>query len=133
MSIYLGLLAVAFGFGLADWLNKGLLIYKGKKWQDLSRFKKGYGWPVMFFGFWVATIYILVAQTGNPWYWFGLLGFINEDAAYYLYKRFAYSKSISYTYWNKWIGLWNTAKGYWITVAALNVVMLGVLFVLGGN
>jgi len=130
MSVYIALVLAGFGLGLIDWLNKGLPMKK-YGWEKLSRFKRGWGWPVMFFGFWVAIIYAFVNNLHNPWYWLAMFLFINEDASYYLYKRIAFQNDSRHTYWNKWLGIWKSSKSYWITVVIVNVIMAGVIIGVG--
>ena len=131
MAIYLNLVLAGFFLGLMDWLLKGLPVYHGKKWADLSRFKRGFSWPIMFFVIWAAVVFAFVSYYQNPWYWLGLILFINEDGSYYIYKRIVCARTIQCTYWNSWMGIWKSSKSYWWTVIIVNAIMAGVIMSIG--
>ena len=118
--------AFAIGFPLAvaslDWFLKGMW-----KWEDLDELRKGWSWHFIIAGVFTFLIALVAIGDKNPWLMFGLLGIVNEDLIFYLFKSGELNRLWPPSSWcfNDW--LFNSKQQYYWTIFVANLMMFIVI------
>ena len=123
MIEYLYIFIAGILVGCVDFLIKGTT----DNWNTLKDWFKGWTWHLT-----IASFYILlllgISQAHNAdFYYWAILGIINEDMVYYMLKSGWFGK-LCYNSWfhiGSWY-VWKSALSYYLTVGVINIILLGI-------